>query len=277
MYERHCSIFLVRISTLIPTRTHGLETLLIGEVYRSVSNSSSRILLMKQPIPLPSPTCVSHTHTYKHMLQSPSLEKCANSKHIYTPSTPAAQWVTTAWFWVLFFTRLPCPGSPWQPHRPWANFCTPHIAFPGAVFCPESDAHHNVDTPFPESALPLRGQDPMHALSDGPEQWYEGLEGFPSSFSPTRVQPGPEPALGPVRTSLPMAHTPDDTALMLWLLVHGYFKRVSLEKPIRCDGNVSNYVLKIHPPFLCNLPRLAQSRTRAMWDCNSPSNDYFCF
>lgn len=83
------------------------------------------------------------------------------------------------------------------------------------VFCPESDAHHNVDTPFPESALPLRGQDPMHALSDGPERWYEGLEGFPSSFSPIRVQPGPEPALGPVRTSLPMAHTPDDTAVML--------------------------------------------------------------
>ena len=67
MYERHCSIFLVRISTLIPACTHGLETLFIGEAYSSLSNSSSWILVMNQPIPLPSlPVCLSHTHTQTH-------------------------------------------------------------------------------------------------------------------------------------------------------------------------------------------------------------------
>ena len=66
MYERHCSKFLVRISTLIPTHTHGLETLLIGEAYCSLSNSFSRILLRNQPIPLPSPTSLSLTHTQTH-------------------------------------------------------------------------------------------------------------------------------------------------------------------------------------------------------------------
>lgn len=66
MYERYCSKFLVRISTLIPTHTHGLETLLIGEAYSSLSNSFSRILLRNQPIPLPSPTSLSLTHTQTH-------------------------------------------------------------------------------------------------------------------------------------------------------------------------------------------------------------------
>lgn len=205
MYERHCSIFRVRISTLIPTCTHGLETPFIGEAYSSLSNSSSWILVMNQPIPLPSlPVCLSLTHTQTHATITIPREVRKFQARLHPVNSSSTVGDCSL---ILSSALRPLPLSRFSPGA--AQTLSPLLYPPHhlswcCVFCPESDAHHNVDTPFPESALPLRGQDPMHALSDGPEQWCEGPEGFPSSFSPTRVPPGPEPALGPVRTSLLM-------------------------------------------------------------------------
>lgn len=81
------------------------------------------------------------------------------------------------------------------------------------------------------------------------EAWSNGRgqhgdqEGFTSSFTPARSAACP--------WAHPPRHRPSRTALMFWLSVHGYFKRISCKKPIRCHWNIWNYVLKTapHPCF----------------------------